>query len=563
MSSNSRPAVDRPWRRPGRLRYAVTRIRHFTRPPVVVDRPAPGSVVCERDVPVIMRDGVVLRANVYRPPGQGPFPVLMSAHPYGKDKLPSRKGRRSAVSFQYRLMNQAGPVRHSTLTSWEAPDPAWWAGQGYAVVNADSRGAGTSQGTGALLSDQEALDYFDLIEWAASRPWCSGAVGLLGVSYLAMSQYKVAALQPPALKAICPWEGMTDPYRDLMCPGGIYENGFASIWTRVTGRVARLGDDWAAERRARPLRDEWWQSLCADLGKITVPMLVCASFSDNNLHSRGTFRAFAEAGSQERFAYTHRGGKWQTFYSAEARQAQLAFFDRYLRGAETSPPPRVRLEVRESRDRVVAVRDEQEWPLARTRWKPLYLSADGELSRVPQERAGTVTFRPRRHAAAFSFEFPEDTELTGPMALRLWLEVRGASDLTVFAGAEKWARGRWVGFEGSYGYGRDRVATGWQRAALRELDRERSTDTQPVHTFRRLAPLRPGEVVPVDIALGPSSTLFRAGESLRLVVAGRWLAPRNPLTGQFPAGYRHAKASACTLHWGPGQPARLLVPCVA
>jgi putative CocE/NonD family hydrolase len=85
-------------------------------------------------------------------------------------------------------MNQTGPIEHSTLTGWEAPDPAWWVKQGYAVVNVDSRGAGTSQGTGALLSDQEALDYYDLIEWAASRPWCSGAVGLLGVSYLAMSQ---------------------------------------------------------------------------------------------------------------------------------------------------------------------------------------------------------------------------------------------------------------------------------------------------------------------------------------------------------------------------------------
>ncbi len=507
-----------------------------------------------------MRDGIVLRANICLPPGEGPFPVLMSAHPYGKDKLPSRKGRRSVVSFQYRLMNQTGLIEHSTLTGWEAPDPAWWAGQGYAVVNADSRGAGTSEGTGALLSDQEALDYCDLIGWAASRPWCSGAVGLLGVSYLAMSQYKVAALNPPGLKAICPWEGMTDPYRDLMCPGGVYEAGFASIWTRATKRVARLGDDMAAERRARPLRDEWWQSLCADLSKITVPMLVCASFSDNNLHSRGSFRAFQEAGSNDRFAYTHRGGKWQTFYSPGAKQAQLAFFDRYLRGAEADPGPRVRLEVRESRDRIAAVRTEQDWPLARTQWQPLFLAADGALSAVAPQREGAATFHTRRHAVAFSHTFTEDTELTGPMAARLWVEIDRGSDLSIFAGIEKWRGDRWVGFEGSYGYGRDRVATGWQRAALRELDRQRSTEAQPVHTFRTLQLLRPGEIVPVEVALGPSSTLFRAGESLRLVVAGRWLAPRNPFTGQFPAAYRRTKPANCTVHWGPLQPARLLIP---
>jgi len=121
-----------------------------------------------------------------------------------------------------------------------------------------------------------------------------------------------------------------------------------------------------------------------------------------------------DAGSDERFACTHRGGKWQTFYSAEAKRAQLAFFDRYLRGAKADPPPRVRLEVRESRDRVVAVRDEQDWPLARIQWQPLYLAADGELSGTPQGREGKVAFHTRRHAAAFSYTFPEDTELTGP-----------------------------------------------------------------------------------------------------------------------------------------------------
>jgi len=148
------------------------------------------------------------------------------------------------------------------------------------------------------------------------------------------------------------------------------------------------------------------------------------------------------------------------------------------------------------------------------------------------------------------------------MAPRLWLEIHGATDLTIFAGIEKRADNRLVSFEGSYGYGRDRVVAGWQRAALRELDHQRSTDTQPVHTFRGLQLLEPGDIVPVDIALGPSSTLFRAGETLRLLIAGRWLVPRNPLTGQFPAGYRHTQAATCTPHWGPSRPAKLLVPCI-
>lgn len=307
MAPVGTPVLDRPWRRPGGLRYAAGRARNFLRPPVTVWEPTPGTVVSERNAEVVTRDGTVLRVNVYRPPGDGPFPVLMSAHPYRKDTLPRRRGRRSIVAAQYRLMNQPAPVEHSTLTGWEAPDPAWWVEQGYAVVNADLRGAGTSDGVGSLLSDQEAEDVYDLVEWAGAQAWSTGRVGLVGVSYLAMSQYKAAALGPPSLAAICPWEGMTDIYRDLMCPGGVYEKGFATIWTAASSRVARLSVNMGRERSHRPLRDDWWQSYAPDLARITVPMLVCASFSDNNLHSRGSFRAFERVGSADRFAYTHRG----------------------------------------------------------------------------------------------------------------------------------------------------------------------------------------------------------------------------------------------------------------
>jgi predicted acyl esterase len=531
-------------------------------PPVTVAEPAPGAVIVEHDVEVTMRDGTVLRVNVHRPPEGGPFPVLMSAHPYGKDKLPRRRFGRWRVSFQYRVMNQPTPIHHSSLTSWEAPDPAWWVSQGYVVINADLRGAGASDGIGSLLSYQEAGDIVDLVEWAGAQPWSTGSVGLLGVSYLAMSQYKVAALNPPSLKAICPWEGMTDAYRDLMSPGGVYEDGFASIWAAGTRRVARLQPDLVTERRARPLRDQWWQSLVADLSAITVPTLLCTSFSDNNCHSRGSFRAFDAISSTDKYAYSHRGAKWGTFYGAHARRTQLNFFERYLRGSPAEPLPRLRLEVRESRDRVVAVRDESEWPLARTQWRALFLGPGGGLTPGESRSAGAVTFDTRRHAAAFSYPVPADLELTGPMAARLWVSVRAADDINLFVGVEKWRKDRRVDFHGSYGYGRDRVTTGWLKASLRELDSGASTDAEPVHTLAKRELLRPGEVVAVDIALGPSATVFRAGESLRLVVAGRWLAPRNPFAGQFPAHYRRCPADRCTLHWGPDRPARLLVPVI-
>jgi putative CocE/NonD family hydrolase len=116
--------------------------------PVTVVPADPTTMVRDLNVAVTMRDGVTLRANVYRPLGAGPFPVLMCAHPYGKDNLPTKRRFGWRVSFQYRALRPTGPVRFSDLTSWEAPDPAWWVNQGFVVINADLRGSGTSDGLG-------------------------------------------------------------------------------------------------------------------------------------------------------------------------------------------------------------------------------------------------------------------------------------------------------------------------------------------------------------------------------------------------------------------------------
>ena len=554
------PSLDRPWRRPGAVRYGLRRIPGLLSPPVSVHEPAPDSLSVLRDLPVVVRDGTTLRVNVVLPPGGGRFPVLMSAHPYGKDDLPRRVGRGYRVSIQYRMLRQTSVVPFSSLTGWEGPDPAWWTAQGYAVVNCDLRGAGTSEGSAALLSDTEADDVCDLIGWAAAQPWSTGAVGMIGVSYLAISQWKAAALQPPALKAICPWEGFTDAYRDLFRTGGIRETGFTRMWN-VSLRKVRQSYRLRGQARARLLRDEWWRALVPALENISVPALICGSFSDNNLHSRGSFRAFERIRSTDKFLYTHRDGKWATFYSDGARAAQLQFFDRYLRGSQAGPPPMpaVRLEVRESRDVIAGVRDEGSWPIDGTEWTELYLTGAG-LDVVPPAAAGHVSFPVRSRGACWDWTVPKDTEITGPMALRVWVGAHGTDDVDLFAGVEKWRGRTYVPFEGSYGFGRDRVTTGWLKASLRALDDETSRLFEPVPACTHREPLAPGQVVQADIALGPSATLFRAGETLRLVVAGRWLWPWNPLTGQFPAAYQAGRRGTCVVHWGPERAARLLIP---
>ena len=186
------------------------------------------GVIFTRDVRIHMRDGVDFMANVFRPVVDRPCPVVMSVTPYGKDVLPDwihmTLMRLTGVRF--------GHLACSKWTGFEAPDPLFWVRAGYAVVQADARGMHKSEGSASVLSDRDAQDYYELIEWAAGQSWSTGAVGLLGVSYLAMSQWRVAALRPPSLLAICPWEGVTDLLRELGYQDGVPETGFVGVWWR-------------------------------------------------------------------------------------------------------------------------------------------------------------------------------------------------------------------------------------------------------------------------------------------------------------------------------------------
>lgn len=208
-------------------------------------------------------------------------------------------------------------------------DPAFWLPHGYALLNVNARGYGLSTGKKAVLSEYEANDLYDVVEWAASQTWCNSKVGLNGVSYLAMTQYQGATLHPPHLSAICPWEGLSDFYRDLGYPGGVREIGFVPLWMQLQDLVP-----WFREKLMNPLMYDQYRSMAADLEKIKVPALICASFSDQGLHTQGTFRLFEKIGSKEKWLYTHRSGKWVEYYGKEGMDLQLKFFNHYLKGEE-------------------------------------------------------------------------------------------------------------------------------------------------------------------------------------------------------------------------------------
>lgn len=543
-----------------RLQMALRRLRNARRPGVTV-LAHPAGTVAEWDVPVTVRDGTVLRVNVFRPAGDDPVPVILCAHPYGKDHIPANAARRRP-NTQYRAFPQPHPIRFSEWTGWEAPDPATWVPRGYAVVNADLRGAGTSDGVGELLSGEEHLDYHDLVEWAGTRPWSNGRVGLLGVSYLAISQYGAAATRPGHLAAICPWEGFTDIYRDLAYPGGVREDGFTVMWSALTARQTRMRQKVRPQFVARPERDAWYDDHTPDLQRIEVPMLVCGSFSDHSLHTRGSFEAFRRVSSAQRWLYTHRDGKWSAFYSADAVAAQAAFFGHFLKGDDNGWPgtPAVRLAIHDAGPDPVAVIGESHWPPEDLTWTELHLDVTRHrLVDQPVAAPDTAAFDLRDGMLSLWWSVDDDVDVIGHCALRLWIGLEAARDANLFIGLRKFRRGRECVFEGSYGFGFDMVTRGWQRVAHRELDEALSTPWQPVHTHRRAQPLGAGEVVPVDVALRPHATRLRAGDELRLDIRGSWHYPRNPLTGQFPAGYQASPPGRCVVYSGGGRDSRLLL----
>src|SRR6188508_3385661 len=192
------------------------------------------GIVVEKDVDVPMRDGARLKADVFRPDDAGKFPAILNLGPYQKDKIWVPPPQ---------LEEKATPNMN-----WETVTPEWWVPKGYAAVRVDGRGSGKSPGQCEPWSLAEAIDFYDAIEWAAAQPWCNGKVGLSGISYYAINQWFVANLQPPSLKAIMPWEGFADIYRDALFHGGIL-NVFMTNWItahtmhHVMGRAAQINPD--------------------------------------------------------------------------------------------------------------------------------------------------------------------------------------------------------------------------------------------------------------------------------------------------------------------------------
>ena len=503
----------------------------------------------EWEVPIAMDDGIVLRADVFRPMADGRYPVLLTYGPYAKG-LAFQDGYPSAWERMVQQHPDVAAGSSNQYQNWEVVDPEKWVKHDYVCVRVDSRGCGCSPGYIDHFSPRESKDFYDCIEWAGVQPWSNGKVGLNGVSYYGINQWHVASLQPPHLAAMCIWEGAADWYRDMTHHGGILSTFWANWYdmqvktvqygagekgrrSRVHGKLVcgpetlsaqELGKnrcDFGDEIRAHPLNDDYHQSRSPVWSKVTVPFLSAANWGGQGLHPRGNFEGFVRAASRNKWLEAHGIEHWTHFYTDYGREIQKRFFDHFLHGKRNGwdKEPRVFLQVRHL-DRFVA-RGEKEWPLKRTKWTKYYLDPQGGMRIAPISEKAALSFEAVGEGVSFlTAPLKTETEITGPSALKLFAS-SSTKDADFFAILRVFSPDmREVVFQGAIDP-HTPVAQGWLRASHRKLDRKLSVPYRPYHTHDRKQPLKQGEIVELDIEIWPTSIVIPAGYRLGLTVRGK------------------------------------------
>ena len=506
----------------------------------------PCDILFERDVSIPTRNGDILLADIYRPADVSKrVPIILSYTMYGKKGGFWNKNM-SATAVGVPASDLSG------LQSFEAPDPGRWVPHGYAIVYVDAAGTGYSGGDYVCLGEASGKDIYDVIEWLGAREWSNGKVGMNGNSYLTANQWAVAALQPPHLAAIAPWEGFIDIYRETAVRGGIPDTRFwyKAVYDLIFGQ--NMTEDMFGEMLTRhPLFDRFWADKCADLSKVSIPAYVTASWT-NVLHSHGTLQGFRELGSKDKWLRVHNVQEWIDISDPDSADDLRKFFDRYLKGIENDweNTPKVRMAVLDPGGSDIVGRVESEWPLARQQWQTLYLDAGtGSLTqdKPSDEHVASYVGDDLEASVKFSFTASEETEITGYLNLHLWVEAADATDMDLFAALYK---------EDSQGKRLHHICIrnpelravvasqekdgklpatfsytgplGRLRVSHRELDTNRSTPSEPYLSHKVERRIEPGEAVPVELSLWPTSMLLHAGERLVVEIAGHPVGPLAP-----------------------------------
>jgi len=504
----------------------------------------------EKNVYVKMRDGIKLACDIYRPDAKGKFPALLGMSPYGKDiqmlKVPSQSRGKS----EWNII--------------EAGDTEFFVSRGYAHIINDVRGSAYSEGKYDICQKKEQEDGYDLVEWIAQQPWCSGSVGMLGVSYFGFIQYLVAAQQPPHLKAIFPHDGWGDMYRDVSHHGGILMHGWLPLWsTFLLGRNAmpasvKMYNKRELERRIerwksnqvvnkhhefynallfpwyKPTLFDWlinefdgpyyWErSAYTKYDKIKVPTYLGSEMFGYPvpMHLRGAFSAWDGIKAPKKLAIRPAQIEvpWREFHDEILR-----WYDHWLKGIDNGimDEPPIKIWVRGANEWKYS----DDWPLPETKWTDYYLTTDHMIKGSPppsDEAPDTFNHKPvqpltRLHSpidpvpdylSYFTEPLDQDTLVIGPIALYLYASLGGED-------ADFIVKLKDVGPDGSESV----LTRGWLKASHRETDKNKSKPWQPFHPHTSATPVVPGEVNEYAIEIMPISNLFKKGHKIKLEIWG-------------------------------------------
>ncbi|KAG4262090.1 hypothetical protein FPRO03_10963 [Fusarium proliferatum] len=564
-------------------------------------------------VPLKAGDGLV-RLNVYRPKGVDKVPVLVTYGPYGKDIW--------YQDFHPKSFSEVNPQHKSQHSAWETPDPGFWTKHGYAIVRADERGLGQSTGKLDTMSRGTSEAFFDVVEWAAEQPWSSGKVGLLGISYYAGSQWRVAARKPKGLSAIVPWEGMSDYYRDRCRHGGILSNAFIKFWwnrqviTNQYGRPGRNARNWGPDtiegdlpedeleanrqdqtidNQVNRFRDEaYYASKEYDMGDIEVPLLSVGNWGGILLHLRGNIEGYIHAGSKFKYLRLITGRHDLPFYYEEEVEIQRSFLDAFLKGedrvgwSQEGKVAPVSLVLRKGnvgfndaeKEKAYPRREENEWPIARTQYKKLFLTPEQGLSwdepkterkKISYKALGTLE---KPEVVQFSTPaFEAETEITGHVVAHLNVSVSPdpsgptPSDIDLFVTLRHFdPSGQEVFYTGTAG---DPVplTKGWLRVSLRKVDSEhpKHRDWLPHrnYTSKDVQPVIQGEVYGVDIEVWPTNVIVDKGGKLVFEVSsgdtqGSGIFLHNDPVDRSPEVFQGSNH----IHFGPRQQNYITLPVI-
>ncbi|KAF9890050.1 hypothetical protein FE257_006730 [Aspergillus nanangensis] len=517
------------------------------------------DTIFEKDIKIPLRDGTVIRVDIFRPAGvTEKVPILIAWSPYGK----SGRGR-----FTLDLVpGRAGVPRskNSDYEKIEALDPADWVARGYAVANVDTRGAWDSEGDIVCWCSQEGRDGYDVVEELANFGWCNGKIALMGNSWLAVAQWFIAAERPPHLACIAPFEGASDVYREIVARGGVPTTAFMGFLANVLlGRGTQ--EDIVGMIKKYPNMNSYWEDKRARCDQINVPVYALASYS-TGLHTFGSFRGFCEANTDKKWQVinirwarlrVHATQEWHDLYLKETNDELQKFFDRYTKDIENGweMTPKVRVSMYRYNKEPIVNLPFSTWPIPETKYETLYLHGNGSLQTRPPASSETAVTAYTSHTPfmqmdadeneiSFSYTFDKPAYLIGSARAKVYMSCPDHNDMDV------WVQLRKADASGKLlhqitipacdsGLNDEEVEmqnclqylgpSGALRASYRTIDPELSTPEFPEHNYYQKQLIEPGQIVLLEIGMWQTGMAFEKGEKLVFKISG------HPMTlAEFP-----------------------------